>query len=190
MGLKRRSELAAALEAVLYASSEPVTVGRLVTASGSSEQDVRNALAELQQDYADVGSGLEIRFVGGGYQVATRPQYAEAVAKIVGRLRFNLSPAALETLALIAVSQPVTAPEIESVRKMNAAGVLETLLRKKLIVRTGRRNTPGRPVQYRTTKQFEVLFALSDFRALSAPRSAVLVSEASLNSRGLDGSSA
>ena len=157
-------ELKSALEAIIYAADEPATVDQLATAVGEEKHIVRSALDELVASYAADERGVEIRAVAGGYRVYTKPQHHDLVRRFIKSLRppLRLTMPALETLAVIAYKQPVTQPEIQEIRGVNCAGVIETLLEKRLITTAGRKQVIGRPILYRTSKDFLMRFGLSD----------------------------
>lgn len=165
--------LKAQIEAVIYVAEEPVTLDQLVAALafdglGPSRDDVRAAADALIAEYRDDARGLEVKEVAGGYKMATKPEHHEVVRRFVKSLKppLKLSLAALETLAVIAYRQPVTLPEIQEVRGVNAGAVLKTLLEKKLITTAGRKQAVGRPILYRTTRDFLVQFGLKDLAEL------------------------
>ena len=157
-------ELKSALEAIIYAADEPATVEQLAAAVGEEKHIVRSALDELVASYAADERGVEIRAVAGGYRVYTKPQHHDLVRRFIKSLRppLRLTMPALETLAVIAYKQPVTQPEIQEIRGVNCAGVIETLLEKRLVTTAGRKQVIGRPILYRTSKDFLMRFGLSD----------------------------
>src|SRR2546425_2858000 len=157
-------ERKAALEAIIYAADEPVSVEQLATALGEAKPAVQAALDELVASYAGEERGIEIRAVAGGYKMYTKPQHHEMVRRFIRSLRppLRLTMPALETLAVIAYKQPATSPEIQEIRGVNTSGVLKTLLEKKLIVTAGRKQVIGRPILYRTSKDFLMRFGLND----------------------------
>lgn len=161
-------ELKSALEAIIYAADEPATLEQLASALGEEKHIVRAALDELVASYASDERGVEIRAVAGGYRVYTKPQHHDLVRRFIKSLRppLRLTMPALETLAVIAYKQPVTQPEIQEIRGVNCAGVLETLLEKRLIVTAGRKQVIGRPILYRTSKDFLMRFGLGDLDEL------------------------
>lgn len=157
-------ELKASLEATIYAADEPATVEQLAGALGEEKMVVRSALDELVASYAAEERGVEIRAVAGGYKMYTKPQHHEAVRRFIKSLRppLRLTMPALETLAVIAYKQPATLPEIQEIRGVNCSGVVKTLLEKRLITTAGRKDVIGRPILYRTSKEFLMRFGLSD----------------------------
>ena len=157
-------ELKSALEAIIYAADEPATVEQLAAALGEEKHIVRSALDELVASFAADERGVEIRAVAGGYRVYTKPQHHDLVRRFIKSLRppLRLTMPALETLAVIAYKQPVTQPEIQEIRGVNCAGVIETLLEKRLVTTAGRKQVIGRPILYRTSKDFLMRFGLSD----------------------------
>ena len=129
---------------------------------------LRQVLAELVTDYASQDRGMEIRQVAGGFRMATKPEHHDVVRAFAKSLKppIRLSLAALETLAVIAYKQPVTAPEISDIRGVESASVLGTLLDRKLIITAGRKQVIGRPIQYKTSKDFLLRFGLNDVNEL------------------------
>jgi segregation and condensation protein B len=161
------SELKAIVEALIFASPEPITLKTLVKLLDPESKDaVAAAVAALKQDY-DRPGGLQIVEVAGGYQIVTRPELHEWVRRLFHeRTTQKLSVAALETLAVIAYKQPVTAPEIAEIRGVNTAGVVGTLMERKLIKIVGRKQVVGRPFLYGTTREFLERFGLNDLSDL------------------------
>ena len=161
-------ELKSALESIIYAADEPATLEQLANVLGEEKHVVRAALDELVASYASDERGVEIRAVAGGYRVYTKPQHHDLVRRFIKSLRppLRLTMPALETLAVIAYKQPVTQPEIQEIRGVNCAGVIETLLEKRLIVTAGRKQVIGRPILYRTSKDFLMRFGLGDLDEL------------------------
>jgi segregation and condensation protein B len=162
------TDLKAALEAIVYAADEPATLDQLASALGEDKLPVKAALDELIASYASGDRGIEIRSVGGGYKMYTKPEHHDVVRRFIKSLRppLRLSMPALETLAVIAYKQPVTAPEISEIRGVNTSGVISTLLDKKLITTAGRKEVIGRPILYKTSKEFLMRFGLSDLDEL------------------------
>jgi segregation and condensation protein B len=160
--------LRALIEALVYVSDEPLAAAQIATALGQPRETVEKLLEELAAEYNQPHHGLAIREVAGGYKMATKPEHHEAVRAFVKSLKppLKLSLAALETLAVIAYKQPITAPEVMEIRGVQGAGVLKTLLDRKLITTAGRKNVIGRPILYRTTKDFLVQFGLKDLSEL------------------------
>ncbi|HLJ56365.1 MAG TPA: SMC-Scp complex subunit ScpB, partial [Chthonomonadaceae bacterium] len=113
-------------------------------------------------------SGLQLLRIAGGWQLATRPEHSETIARLMSRGQSKLSRAAMETLAIVAYRQPITAPEIEAVRGVSAAGVIKTLLERRLIQEMGRKETLGRPILYATTPDFLHYFGIADLAQLPA----------------------
>jgi segregation and condensation protein B len=161
-------EMRAILEAIVYVTDEPLTAQQIAAALGQPIDKVKAGLDELVAEYAKPDHGLSIREVAGGYKMATKAEHHEAVRAFVKKLTppLKLSLPALETLAVIAYKQPVTAPEIMDIRGVQGAGVLKTLLDRKLIAEAGRKNVVGRPILYKTTKEFLVQFGLKDVSEL------------------------
>jgi segregation and condensation protein B len=161
-------DLKPALEAIIYAADDPATLDQLATALGEDKLLVKAALDELIASYASEERGIEIRAVAGGYKMYTKPQHHDVVRRFIKSLRppLRLSMPALETLAVIAYKQPVTAPEISEIRGVNTSGVISTLLDKKLITTAGRKEVIGRPILYKSSKEFLMRFGLSDLDEL------------------------
>lgn len=155
--------LGAAVEAVLFAAGEPVHPREIAAAFGGMPTDaVESSLNEIAARLDGSGTGLRVEQVAGGYRLSTRSEVGPWVRQFFRqRNRARLSPAALETLAIIAYRQPVTAPEIQAVRNVDPAGALKSLLEKRLIRILGRKKVVGNPLLYATTKQFLVHFGLN-----------------------------
>src|SRR6202142_2106968 len=160
--------LGAAIEAIVYVCEEPATAAQIATALQRPQERIEALLAELVAEFAAPAHGLMVREVAGGYKMATKAEHHEAVRAFAKSLKppLKLSLAALETLATIAYKQPVTAPEIMEIRGVQGAGVLKTLLDRKLIQTAGRKNVVGRPILYRTSKEFLMQFGLKDLSEL------------------------
>jgi segregation and condensation protein B len=161
------AELKAILEALVFASPEPLTPKAMYKILDSEpKDDVQAALVALKQDYENRG-GLQLVEVAGGYQIVTRPDLHEWVRRLFHeRTTQKLTVQALESLAVIAYRQPVTAAEITEIRGVNTSGVLNTLLERHLIKIVGRKQVVGRPFMYATTKEFLIRFGLNDLTDL------------------------
>lgn len=161
-------ERRAALEAIIYAADEPATIEQLAAALGEEKLVVQAALDELVAAHAAPDRGIEIRAVAGGYKTYTKPEHHEVVRRFIKSLRpaLRLTMPALETLAVISYKQPVTVPEISEIRGVNTSGVIKTLLDKRLITTAGRKEVMGRPILYKTSKEFLMRFGLSDLSEL------------------------
>src|ERR1700731_1394487 len=172
----------AALEAIIYAADEPATIDQLATALGDEKLAVQSSLDELVASYASEDHGIEIREVAGGFKLYTKPQQHDVVRRFIKSLRppLRLSMPALETLAVISYKQPVTGPEIGEIRGVNTSGVLKTLLDKRLITTAGRKEVIGRPILYRTSKQFLMRFGLSDLEELPSLKEFEQLAQAAL----------
>ena len=167
--------LKAKLEAIIYAAETPITlnhivelVGDSVVAEGATEEEVKShvrvALEELIDEYSAAHRGIEIRQIAGGYRMSTKPEQHDVVRDFAKSLKppIRLSMPALETLAVIAYKQPVTVPEISEIRGVDSSGVIATLLERKLITTAGRKAVIGRPILYKSTKEFLLRFGLKD----------------------------
>ena len=161
-------ELKAVIEALVYASPDPLTPKTLFKVLESEpREDVQASLDALRRDYAEGRGGLQLVEVAGGYQIVTRPELSEWVRRLFHeRKSQKLSVAALETLAVIAYKQPITAPEITEIRGVNTAGVVGTLLERRLVKIAGRKQVVGRPFLYATTREFLIRFGLRDLNDL------------------------
>jgi segregation and condensation protein B len=161
--------LKAVIEGILYVAPEPVTLDAMVKSLGGEERErVKVILQALVDDYERAEHGIQIRQIAGGYKFSTKPEHHEVLRKFVKSLKppIRLSKPALETLAVIAYRQPVTLPEIDAIRGVDCGGVIHTLLEKKLVVTAGRKNVVGRPILYRTSRDFLVHFGLKDVSEL------------------------
>jgi len=168
--------LKAKIEAIIYAAETPVTFDQIANlareAGPADEADfrsrVRAALEELIAEYGAESHGIEVRQVAGGYRMSTKPEQHDVVRAFAKSLKppIRLSLPALETLAVIAYKQPVTVPEIGDIRGVDSSGVIATLLDRKLITTAGRKAVIGRPILYKTTKEFLLRFGLKDVSEL------------------------
>ena len=172
--------LKAQLEALIYATESPITLEQItalvkdsVVAEGVNDESeiksrIRSCLEELVGAYGSPDHGIEIRQVAGGYRMSTKPEQHEVVRSFAKSLKppIRLSLPALETLAVIAYKQPVTVPEINDIRGVDSGGVIGTLLDRKLITTAGRKQVIGRPILYKTTKEFLMRFGLKDVNEL------------------------
>lgn len=164
-----RVQLKALLEAIIYVSEEPVTVAALEKVlTAVPREELRGALEELVAASQAEEHGIEIRTVAGGYRMYTKPEHHEAVRTFVRSQKppLRLTRQALETLAVIAYKQPVTQPEIQAIRGVDPSSSLATLLDKGLVVTAGRKQVVGRPILYRTSREFLIRFGLSDLNEL------------------------
>jgi segregation and condensation protein B len=157
--------LRGALECLLFVAREPLTPAQAAQVLGLDEETVRSALEDLQQGAVGVG-GLVVTSVAGGYEMGTRPEFADYVAAYLRPPAQRLSRQALETLAIIAYQQPITQPEIDALRGVNSSGVLKTLVERELIAEMGRAESVGRPIRYGTTAKFLKHFGLNDLNEL------------------------
>ena len=172
--------LKAQLEAIIYAAETPITLEQMmalvkeslvaegVTDEAEIRSRVRSSVEELAAEYGTTDHGIEVREVAGGYRMSTKPEQHEMVRAFAQSLKppVRLSLPALETLAVIAYKQPVTAPEISDIRGVDSGGVIGTLLDRKLITTAGRKQVIGRPILYQTTKEFLMRFGLKDVSEL------------------------
>jgi len=158
----------AVLEALLFASERPLTLEQMKNTLDNLEtNEIRGLLAELDLEYEKANRGMRIIEIAGGFQMITAPGFASFLKKLYKQRNIErLSQPALETLAIVAYKQPVTKMEIEALRNVNIDGVMQTLLDKEMIRVTGRKNAPGRPKVYGTTRQFMEHFGLKSLEEL------------------------
>ena len=169
------------LEAIIYAAETPISLDQIYslvkesllaetpgTEPAEVKSRIRAALEELIAEYSGADHGIEIRQVAGGYRMSTKPEQHDVVRAFAKSLKppFRLSLPALETLAVVAYKQPVTVPEISEIRGVDSGGVIATLLDRKLITTAGRKAVIGRPILYRTSKEFLLRFGLKDVNEL------------------------
>lgn len=150
--------LAGMVECLLFVAGEPLTIKELVRATEWDADAVAEALETLQERYA--GSGLQVLEIAGGWQMATRPEYAPVIGKLLAPHAHRLTRPALETVTIVAYRQPVTQAEIETIRGVNCDAVLKTLVERELVAEAGRKPSPGRPILYATTDLFLHYFGL------------------------------
>jgi segregation and condensation protein B len=162
------ASLRAVIEAIIYVAEEPLTVAQIAAALGHSAERVKQLVEQVAAEFEKPEHGVAVREVAGGYKMATKPEHHEAVRAFAKSLKppLKLSLAALETLAVIAYKQPVTVPEIQEIRGVQGAGVVKTLLDRKLVAPAGRKNVVGKPILYKTTKEFLIQFGLKDLTEL------------------------
>src|SRR5216684_1071652 len=162
------AQLKAVLEAIVYVTEEPLSALQIADALSEPRERVEKLLETLVAEFDRPEHGVTIREVAGGYKMGTKAEHHERVRAFVKSLRspLKLSLPALETLAVIAYKQPVTGPEILEIRGVQGAGVLKTLLDRKLIATAGRKNVIGKPMLYKTTKEFMMQFGLKDLSEL------------------------
>jgi segregation and condensation protein B len=174
----------ALVEAILYLESDPVDEEKIGRISGLGKDTVKNAVDNLCERYAASDSGLEISRIGGGVMISPKREYWDHLKESYGKKNEGkFSRAAMETLSIIAYSQPITRTEIEAIRGVSADNMIRLLLEKKLIREAGKKDVPGKPVQYGTTKEFLALFRLNSIADL--PK----MSESDIDRFELDGSS-
>jgi segregation and condensation protein B len=165
--VRSMAELMAIIEALIFVSEEPITVKNLADVLKEDKGWIQTAVDELEKEFNSRESGLQLREIAGGWQIATRPEYHDFVrAYLKSRPSAKLSLPSLETLAVIAYKQPVTVPEILEIRGVQSSSAIKTLLDKRLIVAKGRKETVGRPMLYGTSKEFLIQFGLKDLSEL------------------------
>jgi segregation and condensation protein B len=177
-------EIQASLEAIIYAADEPATLEQIAKALGLEKPQAREALEQLAATYQTEERGIEVRKVAGGWKFYTKAQHHDVVRKFIKSLQppLRLTMPALETLAVIAYKQPATVPEINEIRGVHVGGVIKTLLEKRLITTAGRKDVIGRPILYRTSKQFMIRFGLSDLEELPSLKEFEALAQAALGS--------
>lgn len=157
----------ALIEALLFVTGEPVTVASLKTITEISEEEISRILLDLSAEYRDRDGGVVLKEIANGYQMVTNPAYSHWLKKFFNvSASAKLSLAALESLSIIAYKQPIIKAEIEQIRGVNSDGVIKTLLEKRLIKIIGRKDVPGKPLLYGTTREFLQYFGLKDLTEL------------------------
>lgn len=155
------------VESLLFVYDQPLSLDRLALILEEFERsDLRAALEELMEEYADAERGIVLSFVGGGYQLRSRPEHADYIRRLTKAKGVKFSQSALETLAIIAYRQPITRAEVEYLRGVDSGGVMKSLLEKKLLRILGKKDVPGKPLIYGTSREFLELFGLKDLNAL------------------------
>ena len=188
--------LKAKIEAIIYAAEDPVGIDQIAAILkgevgeqelSAAKERVRSAVEELIADSASDQRGIEVRTIGGGYRMSTKPEHHDAVRAFAKSLKppIRLSLPALETLAVIAYKQPITGPEIAEIRGVDTSGVLATLMDRKLITTSGRKAVVGRPILYKTTKEFLLRFGLSDLNEMPSVEEFEKLAGESLRQQGL-----
>jgi len=169
------------IESLLLVTEEPLTIARIKSILiEPGRKELQNALTELAAEYEARKGGFFLREVAGGYQIRTRPEYREWIKRLIQPKPLRLSKPALETLAIIAYKQPIIRSDIEHIRGVNCGGILRMLLERKLIRILGRKEIPGRPIIYATTKQFLEIFDLKDLKDLPTPEEIATLGDGSL----------
>jgi segregation and condensation protein B len=159
------------IESLLFVAETPLTVDRFKTIiEGEDTASIRAAIEALQAEYAERDGGFVLKQVAGGYQFRTQSRYNAWIKRLIRPNAPRLSKAALETLAIIAYNQPIIRSDIEHIRGVDSGGVMRMLMERKLIRVLGRKEIPGRPLIYATTKQFLEVFELKDLKDLPTPK--------------------
>ena len=159
------------IESLLFVAEDPLTIDSIKKVLDSTDSNaIRNVLHELSSEYEARKGGFFLREVAGGYQIRTRPEYSQWIRRLLRPNPLRLSNAALETLAIVAYKQPVIRSDIEHLRGVDCGGILRMLLERRLIRVVGRKEIPGRPIIYTTTKKFLELFELKDLKDLPSPK--------------------
>ena len=159
------------IESLLFVADEPLSIDRFKNIIGQAEtKEIRQALEDLGADYETRQGGFYLNQVAGGYQIRTRSEYMQWIKRLLQPKPLRLSKAALETLAIIAYKQPVIRNDVEHIRGVDCGGVLRVLLERKFIRVLGRRELPGRPLIYATTKRFLEVFDLKNLKDLPTPK--------------------
>jgi segregation and condensation protein B len=162
--LVETGHLQRAIEALLFVASEALSIKELAKLTGAEQSDVSLAVQKIEEEFAH--RGIVLRNIAGGYRFASSPEAREAVEAYLLPPKTNLSPAALETLAIVAYTQPTTKSEIEGIRGVSSDSVIATLLDRRFIVESGRRDVPGRPMLYKTSPDFLEAFGLNSLEEL------------------------
>jgi len=160
------NQLKARIEAVLFSSDEPLRIERLQSIFEVDTSLLKEALQELMVDYTQAGRGVMLQEIAGGFQIRTRSEYAPWIVKLNRTRTTRLSKAATETLAIIAYRQPVTRAEIEYLRGVDSGGIVRTLMDRQLVKIVGKKDVPGRPLLYGTSRHFLEFFSLKDLSEL------------------------
>jgi segregation and condensation protein B len=183
-GPSAAEQIKSAVEAIIYAADEPATLDQIAKALAVEKPVARAALDLLVASSQTDERGIEVRKVAGGWKFYTKPQHHDAVRKFIKSLQppLRLTMPALETLAVIAYKQPATVPEINEIRGVHVGGVIKTLLEKRLITTAGRKEVIGRPILYKTSKQFMMRFGLSDLDELPSLKEFEQLAQAALGS--------
>ncbi len=157
----------ALIEAILFLESDPIDLNTIIKITDLSKEVVQEALKNLREDLSDSSRGLELMEIGGGFQLVPKEELWGYLKVRYGKKNENrLSRAAIETLSIIAYSQPITRGEVENIRGVSADGMIRVLLNRKLIKEVGKKDTPGKPVTYGTTQDFLKLFKLNSIADL------------------------
>ena len=171
------------IESLLFVSEEPLAIDHIKRILGfEGKNEIRTALQELSDEYEARKGGFLLREVAGGYQIRSRPEYNKWIKRLLSPHPVRLSKAALETLAVIAYKQPIMRSDIEHIRGVDCGGIIRMLLKRKLIRVLGRKEIPGRPLIYATTKQFLEVFDLKDLKDLPSPKEIEALGKASAES--------
>lgn len=163
--------LSGVIESLLFVSDAPLSLDRICTLLEEyGREEIKGALEQLLKDYQTPGRGAELVQVAGGYQLRSRVEYADFIRRLKKGKPAKFSPSSLEALAIIAYRQPVTRAEIEYLRGVDSGGVLKSLLDKRLIRILGKKDIPGKPLIYGTTRDFMETFSLKDLASLPSLR--------------------
>ncbi|HXE13715.1 MAG TPA: SMC-Scp complex subunit ScpB [Bryobacteraceae bacterium] len=184
--------LKAVVEAVIYITDEPLTAEQIAGAIEQPVEKIQEVLSRLVTEYSQPDRGLTVRELAGGYKMGTKPEHHDFIRQFVHNLQppLKLSLPALETLAVVAYKQPITAPEIMEIRGVQGTGVLKTLLDRKLIATAGRKDVIGKPIMYKTTKDFLVQFGLSSLKELPTLKEFEELGRLALTDESIDESAA
>ena len=169
MTIPAEQELKNIIETLLFVADTPLSTDRIKSVISADAKEIKDVLSQLSREYEKRRGGFFLIEVAGGYQIRTRPEYSEWIKKLVQPNPLRMSKAALETLTIIAYKQPIIRSEIEHIRGVDSGGILRMLLELKLIRVLGRKEIPGRPLIYSTTKRFLEIFGLMDLKDLPTP---------------------
>ena len=169
MTIPAEQELKNIVETLLFVADTPLSTDRIRSVVSADAKEIKDVLSQLSKEYEERKGGFSLMEIAGGYQIRTRPEYSEWIKKLVQPNPLRMSKAALETLTIIAYKQPIIRSEIEHIRGVDSGGILRMLLELKLIRVLGRKEIPGRPLIYSTTKRFLEIFGLKDLKDLPTP---------------------
>ena len=169
MTIPAEQELKNIVETLLFVADTPLSTDRIRSVVSADAKEIKDVLSQLSKEYEERKGGFSLMEIAGGYQIRTKPEYSEWIKKLVQPNPLRMSKAALETLTIIAYKQPIIRSEIEHIRGVDSGGILRMLLELKLIRVLGRKEIPGRPLIYSTTKRFLEIFGLKDLKDLPTP---------------------
>lgn len=183
-----KEKIVSIIESLAFVASEPLSLGRLCELIPEADRaEIKDALSEMCASEDEQGRGIQLKEVAGGYQLQTITANSPWIARLLKQKPIRLSRPALETLSIIAYRQPVTRPEIEEIRGVDSGGVIHTLLEYDFIKMEGRKDVPGRPIIYGTTKKFLEFFRLKSLSELPTLKELEDMQDEMMESRGGEG---